>query len=162
MAYPNRGFTYVRGPIRGIDESTISSGVTFKAGNPVSYGLGGVIKEMDSNSTAIFGIAQNDAALSFAGRPGVASVMVPTVDTVFSSVIATNVAASSLSAGMVWGVVKSGNYWRFDPTSRTTPAARIIARENGSTIDSADSSIWISFLPNFLVTESATSLAFNA
>lgn len=161
MAY-QPGFTYVKGPIRGIEESTTSSTATFKARNPLSFGLGATMVEATSTCTQIFGIALNDAATSFAARAGKVSVMVPTGDTVFATLVQTGVATSATSAGEVYGIEKSGNYLRIDSDSRATAFLRIVPREDGSTVDSTDSSVWVSFLPSVLMLDSNTSIAFRA
>ena len=142
MASYGNGFQYVSGTHKTF-WSTVSSTATFKAGNPVQYGLGRTLTEADSQATMIVGIAQHDAANSIIA--GQILVLAAYPDTVFASKIATNIAGSALSVGQAMDLTKSGNFVR-PANSRVTPAVVIVPREDGSTIDSTDSSIWVQFL----------------
>lgn len=136
------GFQYVQGPYKTF-LSTISSTATFKAFNPVAYGLGRTLVEATSADTVIVGIAQHDAANSiYAGKCLVLAVF---PETVFATKTRTNIAASNLSAGIAMDITKSGNYI-MPADSRATAAVIIVPRQDGSTIDSTDSSIWVQFL----------------
>lgn len=141
MAYPP-GFSYVRGPYQLV-ESFVSSTATFRARNPVTLSDDRTLIEADSDSTAIFGIAMNDAANSFAGRTGKVLVMVPEPETVFATICESGEAASVLSVGQSYSIEKSGNYLRINPDSQTTPMLTIVGDEYGGTINSDDSSIYV-------------------
>lgn len=142
MASYGNGFQYVNGTFKAT-WSTVSSTATFKGGNPVQLGLGRTLTEADSQATMIYGIALHDAANSI--TPGRCLVQIIYPDTVFASKVATNIAGSALSIGQSMDLTKSGDYVR-PANSRVTPAVIIVPREDGSTIDSTDSSIWVQFL----------------
>jgi hypothetical protein len=150
MAYPG-GFNYVSGGKR-IVYSAVSSTATFVAGNPVTLHPCRALLEMrDSKETAIVGIAMADAANSIGGNlTGLCPVLVPMPDTVFITNIATNVASSLLSQGQTGEIVKSGNYFRPAFDSCVTPYVVIVPRGNGTTCDSADSTVMVSFLQDRL------------
>jgi len=141
-SYP-KGFSYVKGTFQTF-RSAISSTATFKGGNPVAYSYGRTLVEAASNSTQIVGIALHDAANSIYAGSCLVQRLFP--DTVFATIVQTGVSASALSAGEVYGIEKSGNHLRIDPDSRTTPMVVIVPRDDGSTIDSTDSSVWVMFL----------------
>lgn len=142
MAYPN-GFNYVSGPLRYV-LSAVSSTATFVARVPVTLSDDRTLIEADSDSTAIFGIAHHDAANSiYAGK---CLVEVPTEQTVYAVKVQTGVATSLLSIGQSYGVEKSGNYLRLDADSQATTYLTIVPREDGSTCDSADSTVFVTIL----------------
>lgn len=142
-SYP-KGFSYVKGTFQ-LYTSAMSSTATFKGGNPLIPVLGYTVDQPASSVvTQIVGIAQHDAANSI--RAGYVSIQRLFPDTVFATQVQTGVAASALSAGLVYGIEKSGNYFRLDTDSKTTPVLVIVPRDDGSTIDSADSSVWVQFL----------------
>jgi len=146
MAYPN-GFNYVSGPLRYV-LSNVSSTATFKARNPVTLSDDRSLIEADSDATAIFGIAAHDAANSvYAGK---CLVEVPTQETVYATKVQTGVATSATSIGQSYGIEKSGNYLRVDTDSAATPFVTLVPRDDGSTVDSADSSVFVTFLGNKL------------
>lgn len=147
MAFPNRGFQYVQGTYE-LRRSAVSSTATFKAGNPVTLSDDRTLIEADSDSTAIFGIAQNDAgdSLAGAGNTGLCNVLIPYPDTVFEVKIETDVAGSALSIGQSYNIEKSGDYLRVDVDSQATPFVTIVPRGDGSTLDSANSTIYVQFL----------------
>lgn len=150
MAYPN-GFTYVSGPIAGRVLSTISSTATFRSNNPVTLSDDRTLIEADSDTTAIFGIALADAANSIAGAlSGKCLVEIPTPQTVYAVKIQTGVAGSVISVGQSYGIEKSGNHMRLDTDSQATPMVTILGRQDGTVIDSADSSIHVTWLGNVL------------
>jgi len=143
MAYPN-GFTYVSGGIAGRFWSTVSSTATFRAFNPVTLSDDRTLIEAASDMSAFFGIAQNNAADSIGGvGAGKCLVEVPLPETVYAVKIQTGVAASAISVGQAYGIEKSGNYLRLDTDSQTTPMLTIVGRQNGTVIDSADSSVFV-------------------
>lgn len=148
MAYPN-GFSYVGGPFEMV-WSNVSSTATFKARNPVTFSDDHTLIEATSDTTVIFGIAQNDAADSLAGRAGKILVLVPTRDTVFAVKIQTGVATSKTSAGMSYQLEKSGNHLRPDTDSQVTPHVQIIGDQYGETVRSEDSSVFVKFLGNVI------------
>jgi len=142
MAYGN-GFTYVEGPIKYV-RSTVSSTATFKGRNPVTLSDDRTLIEAASDTTAIFGIAAHDAANSI--YAGSCLVEIPTAQTVYAVKIQTGVSGSAVSAGQSYNIEKSGNYLRLDTDSQSTPLVTIVPRQDGSTIDSADSSVFCHFL----------------
>lgn len=141
------GFNYLSGQ-RHVIYSAVSSTATFKAGNPVTLHPARTLLEMrDSKETAIVGIALADAANSIGGAlAGMCPVLIPMADTKFLTNIATNVASSLLSQGQSGEIVKSGNYFRPDFSSCVTPYVTIVARGDGSTVDSNDSTVVVQFL----------------
>ena len=150
MAIQN-GWHYVKGPIYGMIWSDVSSTATFKAFNPVCIGSKGyaVAEALDSDVTAIYGIAQNDAADSLPGiGAGKTLVLVPTEKTVFSIKVGTGAPASELSVGQAFDIEKSGNYIIGNEDSATTPFVVIVPRDDWSTIDSTDSSVYVNILGN--------------
>lgn len=142
MASYGNGFQYVSGTHKTF-WSDVSSTATFKAFNPVQYGLGRTLTEADSQATMIVGIAQHDAGSSII--PGKCLVLTIYPDTVFATKTRTNIAGSALSAGQTMDITKTGNFIQ-PANSRTTPAVIIVPREDGTTIDSGDSSLWVQFL----------------
>ena len=157
MGYP-LGFNYVCGPITRV-ESIISSNCTVKARVPVSISsVGRVIREYLSTDTALFGIATHDAANSFAGRSGRLIVEIPTPETIYAVPVQTGVAASALSVFQGYALEKAGNYWRVDVDSVATPPVYIVPREDGSTIDSNDSTVWVKFYSDRLIASSRASV----
>lgn len=148
MAYPD-GFNYVSGPAHYV-WSTISSTATFKARNPVTLSDDRTLIEAASDSTAIFGIAQNDAANSLAGRTGRTLVLIPTNETVFATKVQTGVATSATSIGQSYNIEKSGDYFRMDTDSQTTTMVTVVGDEYGQTVRSEDSSVFVTFLGNRL------------
>lgn len=146
MGYPT-GFTYVKGPVKYV-LSTLSSTCTVRARNPVTLSDDRTVIEADSDSSAIYGIAVHDAADSLPA--GKILIEIPTADTVYANVIATNVVASALSVGQAWGITKSGNHLRMNPASDTTRMLTVVPRDDFSTCDSNDSSVFCSWLGNVL------------
>lgn len=138
MAYPI-GFTYVSGPAF-IREFNVSSAATFKAYQPVMLNGAGDIIESLATAQTLAGFALHDAANSV--PPGKVLVMVPTERAIFASIVTTGVAASALSSGATLIYSKSGNSF-FLNTSTTTAQFVVVPREDGSTIDSTDSSIFV-------------------
>lgn len=139
------GFQYVSGPMRHV-LSTVSSTATFKAFNPVTLSDDRTLIEADSDTTAIFGIAQQDAANSIYANKCL--VLVPENTTVFESKITTTAVASEISAGQSVNIEKFGDYLWPDEDSQSTPMVTIVPRDDGSTLDSANSSIRVVFLGN--------------
>ena len=108
------------------------------------------VAEVDSGTTAIYGIAMADAADSIGG-PLAAKVpiMVPTEQTVFATKVQTGVVASGLEPGEAFDIEKSGDFFRVDTDS--VGSARVVLIERGTTgvsIDSDDSSVHVQFLKN--------------
>ena len=148
MAYPD-GFTYVSGPYE-LRRFNILSTATFKARNPVM--LGGartVIEASVATSPGIIGIAQNDAANSVYG--GEILVLVPNEQTVFATKVQTGVAASALSIGAAYNLEKAGDFFRVDTDSQASAKAVLVPRGDGvTTINSADSSVFVQFLKDWI------------
>jgi hypothetical protein len=126
-------------------ESFVSSTATFRARNPVTLSDDRTLIEANSDSTAIYGIAMNDASESFAGRTGKCLVMVPQPETVFATICETGEVSSILSVGQSYSIEKSGNFLRINPDSQLTPMLTIVGDEYGATINSDDSSIYVRF-----------------
>ena len=146
MAYPN-GFTYVSGPVKYV-LSTLSSTCTVRGRNPVTLSDDRTVIEAASDTSYIYGIAVHDAADSIV--PGRILVEIPTAETVYASVIQTGVATSVTSVGQAFGLEKSGNYLRPDTDSAVSFMLAVVPRGNYATVDSADSSIFVSWLGNVL------------
>lgn len=143
MAYPP-GFTYVSGPVQ-LREFNLTSTTTVKANNPVILIGAGTISESLATAQTLAGFIQHDAANSV--PPGKCLVLVPTARTVFASLLSSGVAASGCSSGLTLGHAKTGNnFWLMG--SPTTAIYIIVPREDGSTIDSTDSSIWVQVIGN--------------
>ena len=137
------GFSYVKGPFETF-VSTISSTATFRKGAPVTYSDDRTLIEADSDTTAVVGIAMHDAANSvYAGKALVQKIL---PNTIFATKIETDVDASAISAGQSYGIEKSGNNLRLDVDSQATPFVTIVPREDGTIINSGDSSVWVTFL----------------
>jgi hypothetical protein len=146
MAYQD-GFTYVEGPIKYV-RSTVSSTATFRGRNIVTLSDDRTLIEAGSDTSLIFGIAGHDAAGSI--YAGSCLVEIPTADTIYAVKIQTGVAASAVSAGQGYGIEKSGNYLRLDTDSQATPMLIIVPRQDGTTIDSADSSVFVHIAGDYL------------
>lgn len=147
MPYP-LGFTYVAGPVRYV-LSTVSSTCTVVARNPVALtGLGRTVVEAASTHSYIYGIACHDAANSI--YPGKMMVEIPTPETIYATQIQTGAATSLYSVGQGYNIEKSGNYLRLDTDSQLTPKIVVVPRGDYSTVDSADSSVFVSFFGNVL------------
>ena len=142
MAYPD-GFNYVSGPLRYV-LSTVSSTATFKARVPVTLSNDRTLIEVASDTSEIFGIAHHDASDSI--YPGKCLVEVPTDQTVYAVKVDTDVAASKLSIGEGYTLEKSGNYLRVNDASQASAFVVIVPRDDGSTVDSADSTVFVTIL----------------
>ena len=138
MAYPP-GFTYVYGPVQ-IREFNLTSTTTVKINNPVMISGAGTIIESLATAQTLAGFIQHDAANSV--PPGKCLVMVPSERAVFASIVTGGVAASALSSGATLGHAKTGNNF-YVTGSPTTAIYVVVPREDGSTVDSTDSSVWV-------------------
>lgn len=140
------GFTWVKGPGCCPDTflSNVSSTATFRKGAPVTRDARGYLIEGASDMTALVGIAAHDAANSvYAGQSLVLKIR---PGDVWATKIQTGVASSALTIGVSYGIEKSGNNLRMDPDSATTPFVTIVPREDGTVINSDDSSVWVTFI----------------
>ena len=151
MAYVD-GFTHVEGGYN-IRWSTVSSSATFRRGNPVMYEAESrTLIEFTSDATAIYGIAQANAADSIGGPLAARMpVAVPNEGSVWATKVQTGVAASALTIGQVFDLEKSANHFRVDVDS--IASGRVILIERGtsaSAVDSADSSVHVQFLKDFI------------
>lgn len=156
MAYQN-GFTYVSGPVR-YAYSTVSSTATFKSRNPVTFDARGYLIEAASDTSAIWGIACNDAANSMPGlMTGKTLVEIPEVQTVYATKVQTGVAGSVLSQGLAFPIEKSGNYLRLDSDSAVSAMLVITGDQYGQTCRSEDSSVFVRFLGQALIASSDAS-----
>ena len=147
MAYPD-GFTYVSGPY-DLRRFQVASTATFKARNPVGLGTARTVIEATAISGTVIGVAQNDAANSIYGNEVL--VLVPTEQTVFATKVQTGVATSATSAGATYAIEKAGDYLRLDTDSQATPKVIIVPRGDGTTVASADSSVFVQFLKDNLL-----------
>lgn len=161
MAYPD-GFNYVSGPIPRRVWSDISSTATFRARNPVTLSDDRTIIEAASDSTAIYGIATNNAADSL---PGVLTnkvlIEIPEPETIYATKVQTGVATSVYSVGQSYGIEKSGNFLRLDTDSQATAMCTVVGDQlGGPAVRSADSSVFVRFLADRLgVLSSAGSIS---
>lgn len=138
MAY-QPGFTYVSGPL-SIREFNLASTATVRANNPVMLNGASDIIESLATAQTLAGFIQHDAANSVPA--GKCLVVVPTERTIFASIVTGGVAASTVSSGATLGHAKTGNNF-YVTTSPTTAIYVVVPREDGSTIDSTDSSVWV-------------------
>jgi hypothetical protein len=142
------GWSYVKGPIKYV-WSTTSSTATFVARNPVTLSDDRTLIEAASDSTAIFGIAAHDAANSIpAALSGLCLVEVPTSDTVYAIKIGTGAATSEVSIGQSIDIEKSGDFIIGNEDSQASPYVTIVPRDDGSTLDSDDSTVFVNILGN--------------
>ena len=148
MAYP-LGFTYVSGDVERV-WSDVSSTATFLRGMVVTLSNDHTVIAAASDTTTIYGVAENDAANSLAGASGKALILVPNRDTIFASQVQTGVATSATSQGMSYNLEQAGNYLRVDTDSRTTPLVQIVGDQYGNTVRSVDSSVFVKFLGNVI------------
>lgn len=140
-----QGFVYVSGPVM-IREFTSNSTATFAAFQPVMLSnTGNLITESAGTASSIVGFSLHRAIDSVPS--GKVLVSVPADRTVFSSIATTGIAASALSSGATLGMAKSGNTF-FLSSSAATALFVVVPREDGSTIDSTDSSVWVQVLGN--------------
>ena len=141
MAHVKGGFGYVSGPL-SIRAFNLKSTATVKAFMPVRVNGAGDLIESQGTDSILAGFILHDAANSV--PPGKALVMVPTAQTVFVGTAAAGVTASVASSQLTLGQFKSGNSWYLDASGSTVSALYVVVpREDGSTLDSTDSSIWV-------------------
>jgi len=144
------GFEYRSGPFETY-LSTISSTATFRRNNPLTLSDDRTLIEAASDTTAFVGIALSNAADSLGGSlSGRALVLKLLPGQVFETTVQTGVASSALSAGQSYNLEKSGNFLRIDPDSQASPRVTIVPYADGSTVDSANSSVQVSFLLDFV------------
>lgn len=142
------GFTYVQGQYE-IRMSTSSSAQTIQAGNLVTLDAERDVIIADSDSSAIYGVAQANSADSLSNAlSGLLPVLIPYPDTVFAaSVESTNVSSVSLGQGynIEQHVIGGELHHRVDTGSQTTPHVIIVQRGLGKTgfIDSDDSTVFV-------------------
>ncbi len=141
MGHPKGGFNYVSGPLT-IRAFNLNSAATVKAFMPCRVNGAGNLIESQGTDSVLAGFILHDAANSV--PPGKALVMVPTAQTVFIGTAASGVGASTASSQLTLGQFKSGNSWYLDASGSTVSALYVVVpREDGSTLDSTDSSIWV-------------------
>ena len=141
MGHPKGGFAYVSGPLT-LRSFNLASAATVKANMPVRVNGAGNIIESQGTDSILAGFITHDAANSV--PPGKALVLVPTDETILVGTAASGVVASLASSQLTLGHFKSGNSWYFDASGSTVSALYVIVpREDGSTLDSTDSSIWV-------------------
>jgi hypothetical protein len=99
------------------------------------------------------GFILHDAANSV--PPGKCLVMVPADGRTIFTGTGGNGVASTISSGVTLGMFKSGNSWYLSNSASTVSAIfQTVVREDGTVMDSADSSIWVQVIQ-------AASLPFN-
>ena len=144
MAYP-QGFTYVSGPVF-IREFNSESTATYAALQPVMLSNNNFkITESSGTASSIVGFSMHRAVDSVPA--GKVLVSIPADRTIYASICSNNIAASALSSGLTMGIAKSGNtFYSVAAGSAVTALFVIVPREDGSTIDSTDSSVWVQVL----------------
>jgi hypothetical protein len=141
MGHPKGGFGYVSGPLN-IRAFNLKSTATVKAFMPCRVNGAGDLIESQGTDSILAGFILHDAANSV--PPGKALVAVPNSQNVFVGTAAAGVTASVASSQLTLGQFKSGNSWYFMASGSTVSALyAIVPREDGSTLDSTDSSIWV-------------------
>ena len=147
MAYVKGAFTYVSGPLF-IREFNLNSAATVKQGMPVRLNGAGDLIESQGTDSVLAGFILHDAVNSV--PPGKALVAVPADGrTVFVATGNTSVTASTASSGLTLGQVKSGNSWFLIKSGSTVSAMYVVVpREDGSTLDSTDSSVFVQVIGN--------------
>jgi hypothetical protein len=141
MGHPKGGFGYVSGPVN-IRAFNLKSTATVKAFMPCRVNGAGDLIESQGTDSVFAGFILHDAVNSVPS--GKALVMVPTSQTVFIGTAASGVGASTASSQLTLGQFKSGNSWYLDASGSTVSALYVVVpREDGSTLDSTDSSIWV-------------------
>jgi len=151
MAYQD-GFTYIQGPFE-YRQSVISVGETFKRGDPVTLSDDRTVIEAASDTSNIFGFAMSNAADSIGGPVlnTIQEIGIPTAQTVFAVKVTGGVAASALSAGEALSFASaSGRIGFVGARSAGSEHVVIVPRADGSTIDSADSSVYVQVIGNVL------------
>lgn len=144
MGHPKGGFNYVSGPL-SVRAFNIASAATVKAFMPCRMNGAGNIIESQGTDSILAGFILHDAANSTPA--GKCLLMVGTPQTVFVGTAASGVVASNSSSQLTLGQFKSGNSWYFDASGSTVSALYVIVpREDGSTLDSTDSSIWVQII----------------
>ena len=142
MPYLKGAFTYVSGPLF-IREFNLASAATVKQGMPVKLdGASNIIESLGSD-TVLAGFILHDAVNSVPA--GKCLVAVPADGrTIFAGTGNTSVTASVASSGATLGQVKSGNSWFLVASGSTISAMYVVVpREDGSTLDSTDSSVFV-------------------
>jgi len=141
------GWSYVKGPIKFV-WSDISSTATFVARNPVTLSDDRTVIEAASDTTAIFGIANNNAVDSLPGPSlsGKVLIEIPTDETVYAIKIGTGAATSEVSIGQSFEIEKSGNFLIGNEDSQGTNMVIVVPRDDGSTLDSDDSTVFVTIL----------------
>ena len=144
MGHPKGGFGYVSGPL-SIRAFNLNSAATVKAFMPCRVNGAGNLIESQGTDSILAGFILHNAADSLPA--GKALVMVGTPETVFVGTAAAGVAASTASSQLTLGQIKSGNSWYFSLSASTVSALYVIVpRNDGSTLDSTDSSIWVQII----------------
>ena len=122
------------------------------ARNPVTLSNDRTVIEAASDTTAIFGIATNNAADSLPGSlSGKVLIEIPTDETVYAIKIGTGAATSEVSIGQSFEIEKSGNFLigNFligNEDSQGTNMVIVVPRDDGATLDSADSTVFVTIL----------------
>ena len=144
MAYL-QGFQYVSGPVF-IREFNSESTATYAALQPVMLSNNNFkITESSGTASSIVGFSMHRAVDSVPA--GKVLVSIPADRTIYASICSNNIAASALSSGLTMGITKSGNtFYSVAAGSAVTALFVIVPREDGSTIDSTDSSVWVQVL----------------
>jgi hypothetical protein len=147
LAYIKGAFTYVSGPLF-IREFNLNSAATVKQGMPVRLNGAGNLIESQGTDSILAGFILHDAVNSVPS--GKALVAVPGDGrTIFVATAAAGVTASLASSGLTLGQIKSGNSWFLSASGSTVSAMYVVVpREDGSTLDSTDSSVFVQVIGN--------------
>lgn len=148
MPYPP-GFNYVQGPFTQ-RYFLVASAATFVARDLVTLNAASTVDRAESISSTIVGVAMSNATASTPA--GSILVGIPTDATVFANVVAVGT-ASAVSVGRTYGVERDSgtpDRLRVDEDSAATPMCVVVPRGDGTTVDSADSSIFIQFLSHVI------------
>jgi hypothetical protein len=116
----------------------VASAATFAAFQPLRLNAASDVAESLATQNQLLGFSLARAIDSLPA--GKVNVLVPTAQAIFASL--TTAAASDVSSGVTGGMVKSGNSWYFIP-SGISNLFTVVPREDGSTLVSTDSSVWV-------------------
>jgi len=144
LAYP-QGFTFVSGPLF-VREFNLASACTVAALQPVKLDAHGDIVESLGTDSILAGFIVHRAIDSVPA--GKCLVAIPADGrTVWAGICASTVTQSATSSGATLGMIKSGNSWYLSKSASTVTAIFVVVpREDASTFDSTDSSVFVQVL----------------
>lgn len=143
------GFRYRSGPYK-IRRYLTTSATTFRGGQLVTFlsaATSNEVGEVAGTGNTLVGVAVSTANSYGSIGSDVSNyveVLVPEEDTVFESKV-TTVATSNYTPGAVFDFEKFGNYHEIT-TSANTPFVVIVPRDDGTTVDSTNSTVLVCFL----------------